>query len=214
MKIFIRILIFTGLVVAVAMTLHPGRLRGETSLKKIGLEEAIRTAKRNNPDFKIALHRQKADSERVNQVWGMLSPIIESEASMLRQGADTGFLSMSDGQYDVKIVQIKFGSNPGLFYNSLQISRKAYAVSAEEVKKIKSEIEYNTIQSYFNLILAEEMISIRKETIRLLQENLKDVTALFRTGSVPRYELLQAQAQLKSQEPLLLEAENQHRLAP
>ncbi|OHD65095.1 MAG: hypothetical protein A2176_02435 [Spirochaetes bacterium RBG_13_51_14] len=213
MKIFIRILIFTGLVVAVAMTLHPGRLRGETSLKKIGLEEAIRTAKRNNPDFKIALHRQKADSERVNQVWGMLSPIIESEASMLRQGADTGFLSMSDGQYDVKIVQIKFGINPGLFYNSLQISRKAYAVSAEEVKKIKSEIEYDTIQSYFNLILAEEMISIRKETIRLLQENLKDVTALFRTGSVPRYELLQAQVQLKSQEPLLLEAENQHRLA-
>jgi outer membrane protein len=208
-SIAIVLMLFTALV----DLLQPHGLRGEMSLKIIGLEDAISMAKQNNPDFKIALHKQKADHEKVNQAWGMLYPIFESEVSLLRQGAESGFLSVSDGQYDIKIAQVKFGINPGMFYNSLQLSRKAYIASTEEIRRIKSEIEYSVIESYFNLILAEEMIGITKETIQLLQENLKDVTSLYKSGSVPRYELLQAQVQLKSQEPLLIEAENRYLLA-
>ena len=182
-------------------------------LQSIMLEDAIRIAKQNNLDYKIASNKQKAESEKVKQAWGMLFPIIESEASMLRQGADSGFMALTDGQYDIKVVQLKFGINPGIFYNSLQLSRKGYIASTEEVKRIQSEIEYNVIESYFNLLLAGEMILLRKETIQLLQENVKDVLSMYKTGSVPRYEVLQAQVQLKSQEPLLLEAENRYRLA-
>ncbi|MBP7734905.1 MAG: TolC family protein [Spirochaetes bacterium] len=202
------IALFVGLALS-----DPIPIRGEGALKKITLDDAVSIAKKNNHDYKIALQRHKAESEKVNQAWGMLLPVIESEASLTRQGAQSGFMSMAEGQYDIKIVQVKFGINPGMFYHSLQMSRKAYAVSTEEMRKVKSDIEFNVIESYFNLILAEEMISIRKDTIKLLQENLKDVTSLFKTGSVPRYELLQAQVQLKSQEPLLLEAENRYRLA-
>lgn len=206
--IFLFIIIF-----ALANVLFNQNASGEMSYKIIGLDDAIVIAKQNNSDYKIAVHKQRADSEKVKQVWGMLYPVLESEASIVRQGADSGFLSLSDGQYDIKVVQVKFGFNPGMFYNALQISRKAYQVSTEEVKKVKSDIEYNVIDSYFKLLLAEEMITIRKDTIKLLKENLKDVTNLYKTGTVPRYELLQAQVQLKSQEPFLLEAENQHRLA-
>jgi len=201
------------LITAFAITVHPTQLLGGPVPKKISLDEAIRMAKLNNHDYKIAVYRQKADNEKVNQAWGMLYPIISSEASLLRQGADSGFMSVSEGQYDIKIVQLNFGLNPGIFYNTLQMSRKAYVVSTEEVKRIKSEIESNIIQSYFNIILAEEMISITKDTIQLLQENLKDVTSMYKTGSVPRYDLLQAQVQLKSQKPLLLDAENKYRNA-
>jgi len=204
------------LIIAVLIGLSlsdPIPTRGEETLKKITLDEAVSMAKKNNHDYKIALQRHKAESEKVNQAWGMLLPAIESEASLTRQGAQSGFMSMTEGQYDIKIVQVKFGINPGMFYNSLQMSRKAYAVSMEELRKVKSDIEFNVIENYFNLILAEEMITIRKDTIKLLQENLKDVNSLYRTGSVPRYDLLQAQVQLKSQEPLLLEAENRYRLA-
>lgn len=208
-----RILLVIITLAIVSIVIHPEKLQGEKVYQKISLEEAISMAKQNNHDYKIAIQRHKAESEKVNQAWGMLLPVIESEASIVRQGADSGFLSMSDGQYDIRIVQVKFGINPGMFYNSLQMSRKAYAASTEELRKVKSDIEYSVIESYFNLILAEEMISIRKDTLRLFQENMKDVNSLYRTGSVPRYELLQAQVQLKSQEPLLLEAENRYRLA-
>jgi outer membrane protein TolC len=213
MKSATNALIIVIVLITAYSFLDPLPLRSEGVLKKITLDEAITIAKANSHDYKIAVQRHKAESEKVNQAWGMLLPVIESEVSLLNQGADYGFMSMLNGQYDIKVLQVKFGINPGMFYNSLQMSRKTYAVSTEELRKVKSDIEFNIIESYFNLILAEEMISIRKDTIKLLQENLKDVNSLYKTGSVPRYELLQAQVQLKSQEPLLLEAENQYRLA-
>ena len=207
----IHLAMFAGLLSLAAGSI--GFAAERENLVPIRIDEAVAIAKKNNPEFRVALQRQRADAEKVNQAWGSLWPIIESEASVLRQGADSGFLSMSDGQYDIKVVQVKFGINPGMFYHTLQMTRKASAASSEEVRRIGSEIEQNVIESYFNLLLAEEMIRLRKETISLLNENLKDVTNLYRTGSVPKYDLLQAQVQLKSQEPLLIDAENKRRLA-
>ncbi len=215
MKLFCRasrlVLIFTA--ACAAAFIGHAYAATQPTLKKITLAEAVALAKRNNHDFKIALKKQKFDAEKVNEAWGMLYPVIESQASLVRQGADSGFLSLADGQYDIKIVQVRLGLNPGMFYNTLQMSRKGYVVSTEEVRRVTSEIEYRVIESYFNLILAEEMITLRKDTIKLLQENLKDVENMYKTGSVPRYDLLQAQVQLKSQEPLLLESVNQQRIA-
>jgi outer membrane protein len=199
--------------IGAVFTVTPGSLNAGSALKKISLADAVRLAKKNNHDYKIARFKQRADAEKVNEAWGMLYPSLESQASLVRQGADSGFLSLTDGQYDIKIVQVRFGLNPGIFYHTLQMSRKGYIVSTEEVKRVESDIEYSVIESYFNLLLAEETISLRKDTIRMLQENLKDVENMYKTGSVPRYDLLQAQVLLKSQEPLLLEAKNQHRLA-
>lgn len=179
----------------------------------ISLEDAVAIAKNNNPDYEIARHRQKAESEKVNQAWGLLYPALESEASLTRQGAESGFLSLADGQYDVKVVQLRFGINPGSFYHALQMSRKGYRAATEEVRRIQSEIELKTTESYFNLLLAEEMVNLGNDTLALLREHLKDVQVLYKTGSVSRFALLQAQVRLKSQEPLQLEAENRCRIA-
>lgn len=179
----------------------------------INLDEAVAIAKKRNPDYGIALHRQKAESEKVNQVWGMLYPALESEASLSRQGAESGFMSLADGQYDIRVVQLKFGINPGSFYHALQMSRKGYRAATEEVRRIQSEIELRVTESFFNLLLAEEMVTLGNDTLALLQEHLKDVNVLYSTGSVSRFALLQAQVRLKSQEPIQLEAENRYRIA-
>lgn len=179
----------------------------------ISLEDAVAIAKNNNPDYEIARHRQKAESEKVNQAWGLLYPALESEASLARQGAESGFLSLADGQYDIKVIQLRFGINPGSFYHALQMSRKGYRAATEEVRRIQSEIELKTTESYFNLLLAEEMVNLGNDTLALLREHLKDVQVLYKTGSVSRFALLQAQVRLKSQEPLQLEAENRFRIA-
>ncbi len=181
--------------------------------RSIGLEESVRTALMRNHDYRIALQNMKAAKEKVSTAWGQLMPALESEASMLRQGAENGFMSLSDGQYDIKVVQLRFGINPGAFYNSLMYSRKSYIAAKEELKRIKSEIEYRVITSYFDYILAREIVTMRKESMDLYRQNLRDVKNLFRTGTVPKFELLQAQVQFKSREPELLAAENNMRTA-
>jgi outer membrane protein TolC len=131
----------------------------------------------------------------------------------MRQQADKGMMSLSDGQLDVKFIQVGFGINPGIFYNSLKASRSLYIASKEEIRSIKNGIELNVIKGYFELILAEEMIALRKSSIDLLKSNLKDVENMYAAGTIPKFDLLQAKVQLNSQMPLLLEAENNYRAA-
>jgi len=181
--------------------------------KSITVDEAVSIALENNHDYKIAELKLKESDEKVNAVWGELLPVFESEASMMRQHADKGFMSLSDGQYDIKFVQMRFGINPGYFYNSLKLSREVYIASKEEVKRIKSETELQVIKSYFSLITAEEMITLRKDSIDQLKSNLKDVQNMYSTGSIPKFDLLQAKVQLNSQLPILLEAENNYKTA-
>ncbi len=212
MKAYYRIILIT-LVFAAMAAARPENAGAQENGERVDIDRAVGIALGNNHDYKIALEELKAAKEKVNTAWGQLMPILSSEASLMRQGADNGFMSLSDGQYDIKLVQLAFGVNPGAFYNSLNLSRKAYVAAKEEVKRIKSEIEYNVIRSYFDMLLAREVVTMRKESLALLAENLKDVNNLYKTGSVPKFELLQARVQHKSQEPLLFDAENRLKVA-
>lgn len=180
---------------------------------EIALDEALASALANNQEYRISRLRVRQSRERVNAAWGQILPAIESEASLLRQGADSGAMSLSDGQYDIRVAQLKFGVNPGAFYNSLKLSYAGQGLALAEQKKIRAQVELNVIRGYFDVILAGEMVSLRKNSMQVLEENLKDVSGLYRTGSVPKFELLQAQVKLKSQEPLVSEAENNYRTA-
>lgn len=56
--------------------------------------------------------RLKEADEKISAVWGELFPVLESEAAATRQYAEKGFMSLSDGQLDLKVVQMRFGINP------------------------------------------------------------------------------------------------------
>ncbi len=207
---FARIALIT---LAIVLSATARAFAADNAPRKLAVDEAVRIALASNQEYRIALARLAQAKERVNGEWGKLFPVLESEASLARQYAESGFMSLTDGQYDIRFVQIRLGVNPGVFYNSLAASRAAYTAAREEVRRVKGETESAVIRSYFGALVAGEMITLRRESLDLLKSNLRDVENLFRTGSVPRFELLQAQVQLKSQEPLLLEAENNYALA-
>ena len=200
--------------VAVILTAIPGAVRAdEGAPSTIDVNTSIAEALRNNHEYRIAERKMKAAREKVNAAWGALMPSLESEASLLRQKAESGFMSMSDGQYDLKLVQLRFGINPGGFYHTLQLSRKNYMAAGEELKRVKSQVEYDVIKAYFDCVITGEVEKMRRDSLALHSENLKDVKNLYRTGSVPKFEYLQAQVQVKSLEPQVLEAGNNHKLA-
>ncbi|MBN1533056.1 MAG: TolC family protein [Spirochaetes bacterium] len=194
---------------------HTGPTLAQDSVQTepISLTTAIEMALKNNSEYRLSLHEQKIAREKVNEVWGTIFPSLESEAALIRQYAEMGLLSTSEGQYDIKVVQVKFGFNPGSFYHSLRASKTGYRAAVEKSRRIRNNLIYNTIKSYFNIILSKEAIDLRKSAIIFLDENLKNVENQYKTGSVPRYDLLQAKVKLQSQEPYLIEARNNHKLA-
>ena len=177
----------------------------------VSIDEAVRIALSKNQDYAIAKLKRAEAKEKVRGAWGQLMPALESEASAARQYAENGFLSLSDGQYDIKFVQLRFGINPGVFYNTLESSRRAYTVAEEDQRRVKAEVEFTVIQGYFSVLLAGEMAALRRESLELLKSN-RATWKLYRTGSVPSSNCCR-RMQYKSQEPLVLEAESNYRIA-
>jgi outer membrane protein TolC len=66
---------------------------------------------------------------------------------------------------------------------------------------------------FYQVILDRELIVVQEESVRLLESQLKDQQNRFEAGTVPRFNVLQAQVQLSNQIPLLITARNNYRIS-
>ena len=174
---------------------------------QITLNEAVSTAVTQNRDLAAAGKRAEQTKEKVTQAWGSLLPVIESQGSASRQYAESGIQALSDGAYDIRAVQVTFGVNPGALYHAVKIASEENAAVREEIRRVRYQVTSDVIQSYFSIVRARQILAIRKDSLSQLQSNYRDVSNLYKNGSVSRFDLLQAEVQMKSAEPLVLEAE-------
>jgi outer membrane protein TolC len=70
-----------------------------------------------------------------------------------------------------------------------------------------------TKTEFYQVILNRELIVVQEESVRLLESQLKDQQNRFEAGTVPRFNVLQAQVQLYNQIPQLITARNNYRIS-
>src|SRR5438046_1036383 len=70
-----------------------------------------------------------------------------------------------------------------------------------------------TKTEFYQVIVNRELIIVQEESVRLLESQLKDQQNRFEAGTVPRFNVLQAQVQLSNQIPNLIEARNNYRIS-
>lgn len=68
-------------------------------------------------------------------------------------------------------------------------------------------------QQFYQVILNRELILVQQESIKLLQSQLQDQQNRFEAGTVPRFNVLQAQVALSNQYPNLIAAQNNYRIS-
>ena len=66
---------------------------------------------------------------------------------------------------------------------------------------------------FYQVIVNRELIVVQEESVNLLQNQLKDQQNRFEAGTVPRFNVLQAQVQLYNQIPQLIAARNNYRIS-
>jgi len=72
----------------------------------------------------------------------------------------------------------------------------------------------STVRQQFYLILLDRaLVGVQQESIKLLKSQLQDQQNRFDAGTVPRFNVLQAQVALSNQYPLLIGAQNNYRIA-
>src|SRR3954464_7517776 len=66
---------------------------------------------------------------------------------------------------------------------------------------------------FYQIIVNGELVNVNEENVRLLEAQLKDQQNRFEAGTVPRFNVLQADVQLHNQIPQLIAAQNNLRIA-
>ena len=68
-------------------------------------------------------------------------------------------------------------------------------------------------QQFYQVILNKALIGVQEESVNLLEAQLKDQQNRFEAGTVPRFNVLQAEVALANQQPALITARNNYRIA-
>jgi outer membrane protein len=176
----------------------------------LNLKEAIMISLKNNNSYRIAIEKVQESRYRVRETWGALWPELSTDVAYTRQDAEAGLSSRIEGQYDIHFVSGTISVNAGVFYNSLQASRKDYIIAENEVRRIKADTIIKTIKLYYGLILSREMIALRSDSLKALEENLKVVTIGYRKGTFSKLDYLRAQVAYSNEKTKLINTENDY----
>lgn len=67
--------------------------------------------------------------------------------------------------------------------------------------------------AYFDVLQAADQIEVNEASVKLLTQQLDDQKRRYEAGTVPRFNVLQAEVELSNQRPKLIQARNAHRIA-
>jgi outer membrane protein TolC len=65
-------------------------------------------------------------------------------------------------------------------------------------------------QQFYTILLNRALITVQEESVKLLEDQLKDQQNRFEAGTVPRFNVLQAEVALANQQPILISAKNSY----
>lgn len=212
-KIFLIILLISSAIVA----------QPQNEIK-LNLEESIKIALENNSDLKqIKLDYDKA-KEQVWEAYGTsLFPSIDGNISYqraIKQGViiiETPFFSGSfpQGTKNTLTGSITFEQPlfTGAMFLATRIAETYADISKENVEYTKSDLVTKVKESYYNVLLAQELVKLGKLNLELAEKNLKDTESMYNAGLSPEYDLLKAKVNYQNLIPALTEVENQFKLS-
>ncbi|KAB2846837.1 MAG: TolC family protein [Melioribacteraceae bacterium] len=191
---------------------------------KLNLEESIIIALENNSDLKqIKLDYDKA-KEQVWESYGTsLFSSIDGNISYqraIKQGViiiETPFFSGSfpQGTKNTLTGSITFEQPlfTGAMFLATRIAETYADLSKENVEYTKSDLVTKVKESYYNVLLAQELVKLGKLNLELAEKNLKDTESMYNAGLSPEYDLLKAKVNYQNLIPALTEVENQFKLS-
>lgn len=163
-----------------------------------------------------SLQRGSGGSTIVTTPGGGPTPIPVPSATPLPTASPgtTTFTSsgLSDYSYNVRLTVSQ------LLYNGSVIPaiRGAGAAANASLFGLRDTIDRviaTVRQQFYLVILNRALIGVQEESVQLLESQLKDQQNRFEAGTVPRFNVLQAEVALVNQQPALITARNNYRIA-
>lgn len=101
----------------------------------------------------------------------------------------------------------------GRVINAIRASRAATDASKQDLAETRSLIGLETQTAYVNTLFTRRLVQIQEQSFELASAQLKQAEQFQRAGRMSRYDVLRARVALANIEPLLLQAQEDARVA-
>ncbi len=218
------------LLCSVVAALFPSRavLAQEKELR-LSLSECIDIGLRNNSlvvqdRYNVAIAEAGVDDSRNNFL-----PTSDFSWSMSRSitGPREGsFIEEGTGQVITTLTESRVGGSQGVGFGSLSIPvydaqlNASLSASKQRLKSVemdqianRQQVVFNVKRDYFNLLQAIKLLEVRKEEIRVAEEDLRRDKTLYEIGSTPISNVYSSEANLAGLQAELIQRENDVEIA-
>ena len=123
-----------------------------------------------------------------------------------------GTLRLTDNSYDITLTASQLLYN-GSTIPSIKNAAFLRDASIFALRDTIDQIIALVRQQFYQVILNRSLIGVQEESVHLLEQQLTDQQNRFEAGTVPRFNVLQAEVALANQQPQLITARNNYRIS-
>ena len=195
----------------------------EKGAPTFAIDKAVITALQQNPDILRGLQEIERTKGVIIEIRAQALPHIGPSGVYdwtdpnLRSGFSSGTgggssFAQSDVSYNVKVTgtQLIFNGTTFPAIRGTFFQRdSAYFALRNVVDQVISTVK----TQFYQVVVNRELIVVQEDAVHLLESQLKDQQNRFEAGTVPRFNVLQAEVALYNQIPQLIAARNTYRIS-
>ena len=182
------------------------------------LEDAIKLALKKNPDILDGVQKLNLTSGQMISVRSKITPQISLTSDYGYTTRELNQVEIGSPNMNNQIWNINLEFNQLLYDGGATISSIRAAIASEHgsyfqlratIDQVISDVKIN----FSEIVLNRALIIANQQSVDLLTEQLKDQRNRYEAGTVPRFNVLQAEVALANAKPPLIQAQNNYRVS-
>ena len=213
------------LLLSAALTLFMSQSAFAGETVELNLEDAMQRAFNTNPAITIAGYERDSARASYNAARNSRWISISGTHSTQRSGYDdyhqvknniTGILSLSKEIGNAHANSLT-ASMPiftgGKLNGTIKQAKAGFLMSEQGLQKAYNDMRSTVTNGYFDMLQADNMQKLGRESVDRLADHLKNVEAQYEVGVVAKVDVLRSQVELANAKQSLIKAENAYQIA-
>jgi len=193
-------------------------LRLTPDAKRLTIDGAITTALQKNPEILGAIQQIRLTSGQVVQVRAAMLPTLQVNSGYNVESDTTANLYQFGLVNNPQSWNVNIAINQNLWSGwknqaNFSAARLANDSAFYSLRQTIDKVVADTKKLFYDVIFNRALIRVREESVAVLQSQLQDQQSRFEAGTVPRFNVLQAEVALANAIPPVIQARNALRIS-
>jgi outer membrane protein TolC len=182
------------------------------------IEDAIQTAIKQNPEILAAVQQLNTSSGQFISIRSRIIPQVSLNSNYGFTSREINDVNFGGGNINSEAWSVNVEFSQLIYDGGAVVSGIRAALSDEQEAYYRLRGVIDTVISqvktnFFEVVLNRALIIANQQSVDLLAEQLKDQLNRYEAGTVPRFNVLQAEVALANAKPPLIQAQNNYRVS-